>query len=176
MTLSVMGLYHYDNSLFNTMALPEAVDRSSLIAMILMDCSELEVFLPDPEIMKEALAFWSKTRLPVWKKLYETTQYEYNPIWNKDGTFTETRNLATGANSTSTGSVAAFNSSTFQNETKQESNASGTDTGTIIRKEQGNIGVTSTQELIQRERDVVQFDIYKFIADEFRMRFCIGVY
>lgn len=176
MTLSVMGLYHYDNSLFNTMALPEAVDRSSLIAMILMDCAELEVFLPDPEVMKEALAYWSKTRLPVWNKLYETTQYEYNPIWNKDGTFTETRNLATGANSTSTGSVAAFNSSTFQNTTKQESNASGTDTGTIIRTEQGNIGVTSTQELIQRERDVVQFDIYKFIADEFRMRFCIGVY
>lgn len=176
MTLSVMGLYHYDESLFNTMALPEAVDRSSLIAMILMDCSELEVFLPDPEVMKEALAFWSKTRLPVWKKMYETTQYVYNPIWNKDGTFTETRNLATGANSTTTGSVAAFNSDQFQNASKQQSNASGTDTGTITRREQGNIGVTTTQQMIKEEREVVQFDIYKFIADEFRLRFCIGVY
>lgn len=176
MTLSVMGLYHYDETLFDTMALPSAVDRSALIASILIDCSELEVFLPDPEVMKEALKFWSTTRLPVWTKLYETTQYKYNPIWNKDGTFVETRDLATGANSTTTGSVAAFNSAQFQNASKQQSNASGTDTGTITRTEQGNIGITSTQELIMRQRDVVQFDIYKFITDEFRLRFCIGVY
>ena len=46
MTLSVMGLYHYDNSLFNTMALPEAVDRSSLIAMILMHSGAVLGYLP----------------------------------------------------------------------------------------------------------------------------------
>ena len=62
----------------------------------------------------------------------------------------------------------------------------GTDTGTvtdvtdhnetITRTETGNIGVTSTQSLIKEQRDVVQFDIYKYIVQSFKSMYCLGVY
>lgn len=40
----------------------------------------------------------------------------------------------------------------------------------------GNIGVTSTQELIQQQRDLVQFTTINYIIDSFKSRFCLGVW
>lgn len=41
---------------------------------------------------------------------------------------------------------------------------------------QGNIGVMSTQDLIKQEREVVLFNIYRFIADSFHKEFCLDIY
>lgn len=40
----------------------------------------------------------------------------------------------------------------------------------------GNIGVTTTQQMIEAERAVVQFDIYAKIADDFHRAFCLDCY
>lgn len=40
----------------------------------------------------------------------------------------------------------------------------------------GNIGITTTQQMIQQERDIVQFSIFDFIVDDFKMDFCLLVY
>lgn len=40
----------------------------------------------------------------------------------------------------------------------------------------GNIGVTTTQEMIQQERKIDLFNIYDIIIEDFKMRFCILVY
>lgn len=40
----------------------------------------------------------------------------------------------------------------------------------------GNIGVTTTQQMIEAERAVVLFDIYNKIADDFHRVFCLDVY
>ena len=40
----------------------------------------------------------------------------------------------------------------------------------------GNIGVTTTQEMIKQERDISRFNIYDFIIEDFKMRFCILIY
>ena len=57
---------------------------------------------------------------------------------------------------------------------------SGTDTGTVetefTDQEYGNIGVTMTQQLIQTERDLVRFNIYDLIIDDFKQRFCVLIY
>lgn len=145
-----------------------------------MECAELEVLLPDPAIMKNAIDRWSAASVGVWQHLYDTTQYEYNPIWNKDGMITELeeRDLA-GTGDTTTGTdVAAFNSTTLQPQGQAKTNAETTDTGTIsrTRKEQGNIGITSTQQLIKEEREIAEFNIYFYIAESFKERFCLLVY
>ena len=44
------------------------------------------------------------------------------------------------------------------------------------RIEQGNIGVTTTQSMIQEEREVVQFNVINYIIDSFKQRFCLLVY
>ena len=178
--LSIRGLTTWDPDLFDALNLPDEIDKETVIASIMMECSELEVWLPDPDSFKQALNYWSSSRLSIWEKLYNTTVLTYNPIWNKDGVIQETeeRDLASTAESESTGQVSAYNSSAFQNAQKNSSDASGTDTGTITRTrtEQGNIGITTTQQMIKEERDVSTFDIYGYIVRDFKERFCVLVY
>lgn len=92
--LSILGLYQYDNSLFDNLQLPDGFtteDRGTLINNLLMECAEFECTYPAFNFCKAAIGFWSKARLPVWQKLYASLHFVYNPIWNKDGTITETR-------------------------------------------------------------------------------------
>lgn len=219
-TMSLLGLYQADPTLFDNLELPEGLEADTLRDNMICELAELEVIYPDPVFMKSAIGFWSKKQLHVWTELYETLLYDYNPIWNKDGTKTETRNLAgtedvTDSNShshditstrnlahtddsTTTESVFGFNSSTAADANKtvldMDTSDTGTvrdagsssdtrtidrdttDTGTVTIKEQGNIGVTSTQELIERQREVVQFNVYDYIIADFRKRFCLMVY
>ena len=57
---------------------------------------------------------------------------------------------------------------------------SGTDTGNITQDtttlEQGNIGVTSTQELIQKEREILRFNMYEYILQDFKQNFLVMLY
>ena len=41
---------------------------------------------------------------------------------------------------------------------------------------QGNIGVTTTQQMIDAEREIVVYDIYRVIADDYHAKFCLDVY
>lgn len=225
-TLSLLGLYNYDNTILDDLALPPELEenRETITSNLLLESAELEILFPDPVVLKTAIGFWSRKCLPVWQELYDTTQYEYNPIWNKDGTFSETetrnlagketrnlagvetRNLAGGNQESGSGSgttendVFGYNSETAAHESKvSDSNSysrnssstqtgtinntdtgtiDNTDTGTIKRErtEQGNIGITSTQELIERQREVVEFNIMDRIIKDFISRFCILVY
>ena len=204
-TLSVLGLYNYDDTLFDNMVVPAGVDKTNvLIPNLLADLAELEVIYPDPEIMKTIIEVWSKKQLPVWSKLMDTVNLEYNPIYNKDGYYeeTETRDLANTNRITdrisgsvtdegsNTNSVSAFNANDFQNrekdtienerreEAENTSVSNGTDTGDITRErhEYGNIGVTTTQQMIKEEREVVQFNIVNYIIEDFKQRFCLMVY
>lgn len=40
----------------------------------------------------------------------------------------------------------------------------------------GNIGVTTTQQMIEAERDVVRYSVIEEIAADFRDAFCLGIY
>ena len=40
----------------------------------------------------------------------------------------------------------------------------------------GNVGVTTTQQMIQSQRDVVQFNVIDHIIQDFITRFCVMVY
>lgn len=40
----------------------------------------------------------------------------------------------------------------------------------------GNIGVTTTQEMLEEERNVVQFNVYTIIADYYHREFCLKFY
>lgn len=55
-----------------------------------------------------------------------------------------------------------------------------TDTGNINNNEEnrefGNIGVVTTQSMIEAERNLVKFNIYDFIIDSFKAHFCLLIY
>lgn len=317
-TLSALGLYEWDNTVFDLFQLPAPIDRDTLIQNLLAQTAELEILYPNPVVFKNLVGIWSAKQLDIWNRLYATTQYEYNPIENYDrmetgsetgagtvshsGTDTKTetethsgadgrtesrteggRDSVTGSKTsggsdtvtdggrdivdnssqmaqggsdgvssaaTREHSVAAFDSvasgaddglvkqtrdndtgNTTTNYGKTESAAgqqvtthgkteqtsygkteSGTEqtsyghteditesktfgervsrTGGITHGEQirtdntgghtlrahGNIGVTTTQEMIKQQRQIELFNIYDIIIEDFKMRFCILVY
>ena len=290
-----LTVYNMDNTIFDGLVLPDynfpraieyddlflkvgwTLDKQTLIDSILLETAELDTIYTSPDFLKFAISVWCKKEFHIWKSLYETLFYKYNPIWNKDGTVKETeqqiRNLvlqnsksrtttnatvnnetenindtdnttentthneaennikqnnkSENTDSTVTNSVSAFDAmDTFSNRTKDKTdsdkttnenetnvnNVSGgesgntdrtynrnrnninnninngtetesgenTDSGNIDRSnnrsEFGNIGVTTTQAMIEAERNLVKFNIYDFIVDSFKARFCVLVY
>ena len=214
--ISVLGLYNYDSTLFDGMYTPMGMDKQLLVDNILLECAELEILLPDPNVLKQAISFWSRSQARVWDKLMASTQFVYNPIWNKEGIIkeketrdltethdltdtrnnTETRNLAGTLDATDTDKRSAYNATTFQNQEQHILDHDSTDTGTVSnagtakdtgtlkdsgtinreRVEQGNIGITTTQQMIKEEREVSEFNMYDYIVRSFKERFCIMVY
>lgn len=188
MTLSLRGLYRFDPHLFDDIHLPGDLDRDILINEILLATVDMEVLYPDAGFMRSAIRHWSRKNQTVWEKMYNTTVLEYNPIYNKDGTYTETETRDLKGTSKQTGSttdtrkVAGFNSNTLQNESQETSSpdltGTATDTGTIKRerREYGNIGVTTTQQMIREEREISGYNIYQQIAEMFKVEFCLMIY
>ena len=94
--VDLIGMYNYDNTVLDLMMVPQELDRQTLIDNLLMQSAEMELLYNNVGFLKQAIGSWSKKNIDIWNRLYDTTQYEYNPIWNKDGHIidTETRDLA----------------------------------------------------------------------------------
>ena len=98
-TMDLLGIYRIDNTVLDLLELPEdedgneLIERDTLKDCLLMDTAEMEILYPDASFLKLAIGSWSKKQVPIWTKLYESTQFEYNPIWNVDGTVVEDRDL-----------------------------------------------------------------------------------
>lgn len=224
-TLSVMGLYNYDNTILDplTDAMPDESLKSVIVECLFSECAELEVIYPAPTVFKTILTAWCQYRKKIWLDLWNTTNLEYNPINNYDRTETETVKTDKTGNATSSGSNAnthsdntnisgqngtvtrtenryGFNSSSvdvpvakavetpgqYTSNQNSTSNDSGTNAGNSSIKENesitrslrnyGNIGVTTTQQMIQQERDIVKYDIVDDIINDFKAKFCLMVY
>lgn len=183
-TMSIMGLYNYDSTIFDGMTVPEHVDKDTVRDTILLECAELEVLYPSAPAMKAAIEIWSRKELSIWAELQKTKEYTYNPIYNVEAheVETEERDLASNrtGDSSATNAKTAFNTSTLQTTDGGESDYhdNGTETGTITRTRErgGNIGVTMTQQLIEAQRQVVTFDMIDYILQSFKRRFCLMIY
>lgn len=246
-TLSLMGMYEYDNTILDFFHYPdkwETVDKDVFVNKLLLDTAELEILYPDANIFKTAIKYWSAAEVQNWNKLYDTTVLKYNPIWNKDGTVTETEkhiknnnytdvtdgtiadhsstignqntetsgneNTNTTNNTNEKDYVFGFNSesaaqsgqtatddtgrtNTDRSENTQSNSSANTDATTTnntnfkhdekenidreyTRTEQGNIGITTTQQMINEEREVDKFNLMDYIIDRFKQRFCLLVY
>ena len=192
--ITIGGLYEYDNDIFNDFVLPEDLQpmREDVLNEIMMECSDLEVLIPEPDIMRLAIGVFCRKNALRWQKLYDTTQFKYNPIWNKDGTVKETekRELTNSAvtdqtaGGTAQHNVAGFNTNDTATDYTDTTSSTGHLTGsgredegiTRERVEAGNIGVTTTQQMIKEEREVWQFTIIDTIVQDFKRRFCLLIY
>ena len=249
--LSPLGLYQWDQTLFDLMTIPTALDKDTLVDNLLAETAELEVLYPNPVVLKNLIGVWSAKNIDVWNRLYASTQFEYNPIENYNryeegsndggGSTTHSGTDTTGKTETHTGTdrrvidkdwtgtdttagtsksghwIAGYDAPTptaqddgLFKQTRDEGESESTVTynssedttdalthgesitgsGTITHGEKvittnegshelhahGNIGVTTTQELIKEEREVDRFNVYDIIIEDFKMRFCILVY
>ena len=164
MTLSLLGLYQYNEQLFDGLRLPVGVNKDSLVNNLLAETAEFEILYPDAEFMANMISVWSAKELPVWEKLEETLHYDYDPISNYD------RHEESTNTGESLGKVAGYNAADLVN-----SSGASTD---VKRKARmwGNIGVTTTQKMIEEQRGVVKFNMMDYIIESFIKRFCLMVY
>lgn len=167
-TMTLMGMYDYDNSIFDNLHLPSGLDRENVLNTILLQCAELELVFTSPLALRWSIGTWSKHRLDSWQKLYNTTQIEYNPIEN----YNRKEEWTDSGNGSGTGSQTAFDSRTMQDVSGSRSDYASKHIGHA----HGNIGVTTTQQMLERERTVVNYDLVQTIADEFKNYFCLLVY
>ena len=208
-SLSIAGLYSWDDHIFDLMQIPSGVNRQNLIDNILLECEELTVIYPDWNFMQKAIGAWSAKELEVWNKIYDLEHMDYNPIENYDrheeeleniGNKGKTVNVNSSVNNSSaldmaenTGRVAGFNADTLNPQNRQNSSSTnmskdgGQASGmSIADTEQtrnkgshihGNIGVTTTQQMMQQELDILpKVHIDDYIIGSFKERFCILVY
>ena len=172
-TMTVLGLYNYNDTIFNSMQLPDGVDPDNVVSNLLMELAELEVIYPSWITMHRAIADWSKSRVTSWERMLLALSAEYDPIENYDRReeWTDGENSNGGYQN----KVAGFNigEQTDSNGGAQQSKRSATHSGRI----HGNIGVTMAQQMIQSELDLrAANDIVQIIVNEFKKRFCIMVY
>lgn len=173
-TLSILGLYSYDTSLFDRLVLPERVDKDTLIENIISECAELEVLYSDPDYMKYAIGVWSNKELPTWYRVLKTSELEYNPLYNVDATeYTkESRDLKStekGANTNTSSSsdttvdsgtnsnlhkVNGFNNNGLTDESKDEGavNNNSTTTSSGTSKLDTDINKTDSGNIITEHR------------------------
>lgn len=172
MLLSIMGLYEYDNTLFQGLQLPEDIDQEAVINEILLQCAELEIVYPDIDIMKLAITTWSIANQYTWQKLYDTMVVKYNPLWNVDANVTINRDTTGSGNATD--AVKGFNSYTWAESDKTDTTSEASET--VTERRTGNIGVTSSQKLLTEERQIAEFNMISYIAQSFKQRFCLLIY
>lgn len=236
MRLSIVGLYNFNNHVFDNMRFPAGFsdqDKSTTINNIMMECAELELLFPDYDYTKDMIGLWSKLNLPTWERIYNASLKEYNPIENYNRTETETitndntdthsgqdvtaqsgtdtqmmQSSGTETNSgtdTSTNKITAYDSSQLYDHDKStvdygrkiSDNNTGSNAfnygksesfthgeqikreGTVTRENHtsGNIGVTTSQQMLEQEIEVApKLNVMKIICESFKERFCLLVY
>lgn len=270
--LTIVGMYNYDQSLFDGLTFPTGIDKDIAVNEILMRSGEFCALYTDPIFMKLQIGIWGQKHERTFKKWIDALSMTYNPLENYDrqeitsGNSTKTTAMTTTAdysdnrtvdltdelthdteskrtadlnekttnNTTDTNGqmfpgndetlVSAYDSSTYEPKEKQTHdmgtvelsrtgtvdldttgtdtyNVTGTDTtthdGTDNRavsgtlsdasgseqlydahnsRVHGNIGVTTSQQMLQAELDLQRWNIYEHIADIFVDEFCIQIY
>lgn len=197
MSVMLATMYNFDPSIFDGVEFPSNISVQDFVDALLMQCGELPVLYSSPPLLKSLIIVWSKISQYTWEHLAETLTAEYNPIENydrieewKESTINNSR-YTNSANNTSSGStkeqVYGYNdlqnpsdnsASTSASTSADTSDSAGTGTssGTRNVRVHGNIGVTTTQEMLKSEREAAMFNFYDAVIRDFQKRFLIWVY
>lgn len=145
-TLSILGMYNYDNSIFDGLRVPIGMEKNVLIANIFRECAELEVLFANPTTMRDMIKWWTDSEYDKWQKLFETENFEYNPVENYDR-YEETITVGNSTNKTTeNGNTENENTGSITHDI----NTSGNDvlSGTVELDgsvtESGTVGIDST--------------------------------
>lgn len=171
---------------FDTVILDTRLDRDILITEICRECGDL-VVLSDvcttSQLSIITSLFFRRIEYPI-KKMLDALHSEYNPIENYSSTETIKRTTENNNNSTRDNEyitqTSAYNENDFVNKDKNistdvfEETNKNSENAQILKS--GNIGVTTSQQMIESELDLRKFDIYKYIVDEYKKEVCVLVY
>lgn len=179
--ITAIGLYNYDGGLFDALTLPAAYDKSTFIDTFLLEHGEQGLIHIDYDFMKFAIGAWGRKCSHSLERIAEAMTANYNPLHNYDRSesYTDTENVDTTYGNDTENKVSAYNSSAYQPDNKTEiDGTSGTDrTLTHSATIKGNIGVTTSQQMLEAEIDLRRnSNMYSIAAQMLADDICIKMY
>ena len=175
MTMTMIGMYNVDQTIFDNMILPDELDRELVINSILMRSGEFEVLYPDIDFMKFSIGAWSRKWNKTFADWVKGQASTWNPIENydryEDSSDSYTKSGSGSSSETSSGSssgndqfagngsneslVSAYDASTYQPSAKNttstlnSSNSSSTTSATnsIMTTDSETSGNTHTSHI-----------------------------
>ena len=201
---TLIGCYQYYNNqgldLFEKLTLPEGIDKDTLTSNILLKGGEFEVQSGSPVFIHDAIEIWAKVYEATFTRWLEALAIEYAPLENYDRMEHWTDALDGSGSSNSIGTLdttyddavertkSAYDSSSYQPYDKVTTHAT-TDTDTTDRTNttidndsehngriHGNIGVTTSQQMLMQELDMGYWNLSERITQLFLQEFVIPVY
>lgn len=194
--LTLIGLVKYDDNLFKNLRFPDGVDKTTFINTLLLDYGMLGVVYPNADFMRDtAIPAWGNKWQESLRQTWNALHADYNPIENYDRqehwtdspdiTRSESGNnestMTGNENSIAYGDVSAYNSSDYQAQDRTRSDGSNASNGknqysssnretgvtTHDGRIHGNIGVTTSQQMIESELKLRRQSFYGYAATLF---------
>lgn len=188
------------DDLFKGLTLPTGLAKKTLTDNILLQGGEFEVLYSDPWALQNFISVWADREAATFQRWVDALAIEYAPLENYDRheDWTDTLDSdgssnTTGTNDTSTSGtvttdVSAYDSSSYQpkdkvtssetvdNDTTERNTSTLDNEGVHTGRIHGNIGVTTSQQMLEAELDLGYWNIYSRITDMFLKEFCIMIY
>ncbi len=186
--------------LFSGLTLPEGLAKDTLTNNILLQGGEFEVLYSDPFFLQNAISIWADREAATFERWVNALAIEYAPLENydrhenwtdtldSDGTSRTTGTNDTSTSGTVTTDVSAYDSTGYQpkekvttsetidNDTSENNTSTLDNTGIHAGRIHGNIGVTTSQQMLEAELDLGYWNIYSRITDMFLKEFTIMIY
>ena len=188
------------DDLFKGLTLPEGLAKKTLTDNILLEGGEFEVLYSDPWALQNFISVWADREAATFQRWVDALAIEYAPLENydrhedwtdtldSDGTSRTTGTNDTSTSGTVTTDVSAYDSSSYQpkdkatssetidNDTTENNTSTLDNEGIHTGRIHGNIGVTTSQQMLESELDLGYWNIYSRITDMFLKEFCIMIY
>lgn len=140
--LTLIGLYNFDPTLFDSLELPAEYDKQTFVDSLLLEHGEKCILYSNPDFMKYSIGAWGRKWALELERIAQALKAEYDPIYNYDRyeeyTDNEGRKLTsttnaghkatdspdfdvireTNDNAVTENQTSAYNSSSYQPESK----------------------------------------------------------
>lgn len=195
---NIVQLYGYD-FIFKDMVIDSRLNKETVINSIMDYNAEFIPQYPEGCLLQKKIKTWSERIESGVSKMLDALLSDYNPIENAQRVETthevtsnnrndkETRNRNENYDNTSSDSVSAYDESGYtpRNQTKEDNNGEVTENNSLNSDEDGtrdveyslhgSIGVITPQDMIEKELKLREFNIYKWIAQDFFNELMLGV-
>lgn len=131
--ITLQNLMQYDDTLFDGIVLPQNANLDYMKYAILFNYGEMQVVYPDWSVFRFCAENWFASHLSQLQHLFNDWEASYNPVYNKDGYFEETRTPDL-YHSKTTGEYSETTSSGTRN-TDSKSNSNSTQTPNLTTTE-----------------------------------------
>ena len=189
MKWSLWGWYSYDNTIFTSFEVPsELFDKDVFLQTLFEVGGDMIPYNQEPTWLQASINNFFKRKANNYARMLEALHTDYKPLENYS--MTEDINRK-GSNESETNSettfenlnkVSGYNASSLVNNTQDSNDTVGNATSvgewedSEKRTRSGNIGVTTSQQMLQSELELRKFDFYSFAVGEFLETICIQVW